>query len=137
MKFKLHQVLFDGKQCLVWLDDRFLPGHHQTLRQRLSPFFPEVHDELTKSWRASYSSRICLSTSATLTSVDGAEEKGYEHLAPLDESEAAHLCPPIAIGWKARATHPSMPCRATSALAGRAYSVPGQVASALHLMAVL
>ncbi len=50
---------------------------------------------------------------------------------------AAYLCPPTAIGWKARASHPSKPCRATSALAGRAYSVAGQAASALHSMAVL
>ncbi len=50
---------------------------------------------------------------------------------------AAHLCLPTAIGWKARASHPSKPCRATSALAGRAYSAAGQAASALHSMAVL
>ncbi len=47
-----------------------------------------------------------------LTSVDGAEKKGYEHL------------PPQVSG------------RATSALAGHAYSVAGQAASALHSMAV-
>ncbi len=70
-------------------------------------------------------------------SVDGAEEKGYEHLPPLDESVATHFCPPTAIGWKARASHPSKPCRATSALAGRAYSAAGQAASVLHSMAVL
>ncbi len=67
-----------------------------------------------------------------LTSVDGAEETGYKHLPPLDESVAAHLCLPMAIGWKARATHPSKPCRATSALAEHAYSAAGQSASALH-----
>ncbi len=50
---------------------------------------------------------------------------------------AAHLCPPTAIGWKARSSHPSKLCRATSALAGHAYSVAGQAASALHSMAVL
>ncbi len=55
----------------------------------------------------------------------------------LDESVAAHLCPPMAIGWNARASHPSKPCRATSALDGRAYSAAGQEASALHSMAVL
>ncbi len=27
------------------LDEWFLPGRHQTLHQRTSPFFPEVHDE--------------------------------------------------------------------------------------------
>ncbi len=50
---------------------------------------------------------------------------------------AAHLCPPTAIGWKAKASHPSKPCRATSTLAGRAYSAAGQAASVLHSMAVL
>ncbi len=58
------------------LDEWFLPGRHQALRQRCSPFFPEVHGELTKSWRAPYSSRLRSSASAALTSVDGAEEKG-------------------------------------------------------------
>ncbi len=31
------------------LDEWFLPGRHQALRQRSSPFLPEVHDEFTKS----------------------------------------------------------------------------------------
>ncbi len=50
---------------------------------------------------------------------------------------AAHLCPPTAIGWKARSSHPSKPCRATSGLVGRAYSAAGQAASALHSVAVI
>ncbi len=87
------------------LNKCFLPGRHQVLRRRSFPFFSEVHDELTKSWRAPYSSRIHPSASVALTSVDGAEDKVYEHLPPLDESVAAHLCPPTAIGWKARASH--------------------------------
>ncbi len=119
------------------LDELFLPGHRQDPCQRASPFFPEVHDEITRSWRAPYSSRLRASSSSALTSVDGAEEKGYGSLPPLDESVAAHLCPPMAIGWKAKAAHPSKPCRMTSALAGRAYSSAGQAASALHSMAVL
>lgn len=44
---------------------------------------------------------------------------------------AAHLCPPSAQGLNAK------PCRTISALAGRAYSAPGQAGSALHTMAVL
>ncbi len=39
------------------LDKWFLPGCHQAPRQRSSPFFPEVHDELTKSWRTP--TRLC------------------------------------------------------------------------------
>ncbi len=30
----------------------FLLGRRQAPRQRASPFFPEIHDEITKSWRA-------------------------------------------------------------------------------------
>ncbi len=107
------------------LDECFLPGRHQALRQHSFPFFPEVHNELTELWCASYLSRIHPSALVALTFVDGAEEKWYEHLLPLDESVAAHLCPPTAIGWKARASHPSKPCRAISALTGHAYSVAG------------
>ncbi len=53
------------------------------------------------------------SASAALTSVDGTEEKRYERLPPLDESVAAHLCPPMAIRWKARASHPFKLCICT------------------------
>ncbi len=45
------------------------------------------------------------SFSSALTLVDGTEEKGYNSLPPLDESVAAYLCPPAAIGWKAKAAH--------------------------------
>ncbi len=58
------------------LDEWFLPARQQAPRRHSSPFFPEVHDELTKSWCAPYSSQICSSASFALTSVDGAEEKG-------------------------------------------------------------
>ncbi len=114
------------------LDEWFLPGCRQAPQQRPSPFFPEVHDELTRSWRSPYSARLRTSASSALTTVDGAEEKGYERMPQLDESVAAHLCPPTAIGWKAKASHPSKPCRTTSALAGRSYASAGQAASALH-----
>ncbi len=107
-------------------------------RQALRPsFFPEVHDELTRSWRSPYSARLRTSASSALTIIDGAEEKRYERMPQLDESVAAHLCPPTAISWKAKASHPSKSCRTTSALAGRSYASAGQAASALHTMAVL
>ncbi len=80
------------------LDEWFLPGRHQAPRQRASPFFPNVHDEINKSCREPYSFRLRVSSSSALTSVDGAEEKGYDSLPPLDESVAAHICLPTAIG---------------------------------------
>ncbi len=62
------------------LDEWFLPRRQQATRQRSSPFFLKVHDELTKLWRAPYSSRIRPSASSALTSIDGAEKR-YELLS--------------------------------------------------------
>ncbi len=92
--------------CRMVLVEWFLPGWRQAPRQRASPFFQKVHDELTKSWLALYSACLRTPASSALSSVDGAKEKGYEKLPPLDESVATHLCMPIAIGWKAKVAHP-------------------------------
>ncbi len=61
--------------------------------------------------------------------------KGIWEDASAGWAVAAHLCPPTAIGWKAKSNHPSKPCRTTSALAGRSYASAGQAASVLHSMA--
>ncbi len=105
----------------VWMSGS-CQGRRQAPRQRSSPFFPEVHDELTRSWCSPYSAHLCTSASSALTIVDGAEEKGYEKMPPLDESVAMHLCPPSAIDWKAKTAHSSKPCRTTAALAGHSYA---------------
>ncbi len=67
---------------------------------------------------------------------NGAEDKGYCKLPPLEEVVAAHLLPPLSSGLKA-AVHPLKPCSMTSALANRAYAAAGQAGSALHMMSVL
>ncbi|ROK16088.1 hypothetical protein DPX16_22706 [Anabarilius grahami] len=118
------------------LDEWFLPGRRHAPPQRAAPFFPEVHDELTKSWHAPYSARLHPPASHTLISIDGAEQKGYEKLPLLYEAVSANLCPSAAIGWKTKVAHPSKPYSTTSALAGWAYSSAGQAASALHTVAV-
>ncbi len=111
------------------LDEWFLPGRSQAPCQWASPFFPEDHSELTKSWHAPYLACLSSNSCSALSSVDGTEEKGYEKMPPLNEAVTAHLCLPTAFGWKAKVAHPSNPCRRTSALAGRAYSSAGQTAS--------
>lgn len=55
----------------------------------------------------------------------------------MEEAVAVHLCPPTALGWKMRASHPLKPCRTTSVLASKAFAADGQGGSALHTMAVL
>ncbi len=57
------------------LDECFLPGHHQALRQPSSPFFSEVYDELMKSSAngpsacGSKRSRACTSTCLEMLTV--------------------------------------------------------------------
>ncbi len=64
----------------------------------LVSLLPQSSYELTILWHAPHSSRMRPSASAALTSVNDAEEKGYEHLPHLNESVAAHIFPPTAIG---------------------------------------
>ncbi|KAI2647602.1 ORF V: Enzymatic polyprotein [Labeo rohita] len=113
-------------------------GRKDTPR-RPGPFFPEVHDEIAKSWNVLLTSRVHNPGSFLLSSVDGADRAGYAKLPPVEEAVAAHLCPAAATNWRVRnnASLPSKPCRATANFAGKAFSTAGQAASALHVMAIL
>ncbi|CAM4657092.1 unnamed protein product [Leuciscus chuanchicus] len=118
------------------LDGCFLPGRRSTPHTRPAPFLPELHEEPTKSWKAPFSARLRSTVSSMLSLVDGAKDKGYLCIPPVEEPVATHLCPPSA-GWQSHPSLPSKACRTTSALIGRAYTAAGQAASALHTMAVL
>ncbi|KAI2656961.1 Transposon Ty3-G Gag-Pol polyprotein [Labeo rohita] len=112
------------------LDEWFLPGRRQALAS--GPLRSSL-----RSTRNSPDPGAPPTQRACVPRLPPPSHKGYEKLPPLDESVAAHLCPPTAIGWKTKASHPSKPCRTTSALAVRAYTSAGQAASALHSMAIL
>jgi hypothetical protein len=57
----------------------------------LVPFFPEVHEELTRAWMAPFSARNHLSS---LTTLDGGAVKGYEAIPPVEQSVAMqHILP--------------------------------------------
>ena len=118
------------------LDGCFLTSGRQAPASRPAPFLPELHDELAKSWNAPVSARLRSPASSTLSRVDGATEKGYDRIPPVEQAVAAHLCPPSA-RWRSKTALPSKACRTTSAFVSRAFSAAGQAASALHTMAVL
>ncbi len=92
------------------------------------PFFPDVHDQLVKTWSAPQSAHVHSATQAMFSQVDGAEAYGYVCMPPVEETVAAHL---------SDISLPSKPCRMTAHLASKAYSSAGEGASALHAMAVL
>ncbi|KAI2666099.1 ORF V: Enzymatic polyprotein [Labeo rohita] len=118
------------------LDDWFLGGSRGTAALSPVPFFPEVHEELVRTWRAPHSSRPRPSSSP-LASLDGGAARGYEAVPQVERAVAVHLCPPGAATWRDRPHLPSRACEFSSALAGRTYRAAGQAATALHAMATL
>ncbi len=120
------------------LDDWFLgAGRGSQPRSALVPFFPEVHEELTKSWMAPFTARSRSSASSILTTLDGGVARGYAGIPQVERAIAVHLCPRNAATWRNRPRLPSKACKLTAALADKAYSAAGQAASALHAMAIL
>ncbi len=100
-----------------WLVDWFLGAAHSS--QPCSapvPFFPEVHEELTKSWMAPFMARSSSSVPSVLATLDGGAARGYAEVAQVERAIAGHLCPRNE---------------------AKAYSAMGQAASALHAMAIL
>ncbi|KAI2645082.1 ORF V: Enzymatic polyprotein [Labeo rohita] len=121
-----------------WLDDWFL-GAARAGSQLPAPvpFFPEVHEEVTKPWMAPFSTRSRSGPSSILTTLDGGVAKGYVELPPVEWSVAMQLCPKTANSWWGNPRLPSRACKFSSSLAGKAYTACGEATSALHAMALL
>ncbi len=66
------------------------------------PFFPEVHEELTKSWMAPFTARSRMSTSSILITLDGGVATGYVGIPQVERAIAVHLCPRNAATWRNR-----------------------------------
>ncbi|KAL0153588.1 hypothetical protein M9458_051068 [Cirrhinus mrigala] len=120
------------------LDDWFLGrGRDSRPRSAPVPFFPEVHEELTKSWKAPLSARPRCANSPSLTTLDGGPARGYTEVPQVERAIAMHLCPQNAASWRGCPRLPSRACKFSSTLVARAYAASGQAASALHAMAIL
>ncbi len=57
------------------------------------PFFPEMHEELTKSWMAPFTARSRSSVSSVLTTPDGGAARGYAGIPQVERAVAVLLCP--------------------------------------------
>ncbi len=99
------------------------------------PFFPEVHEELTGTWKAPFTARNHASGPSSLTTLDGGAAKGYTRIPPVERAVAMQLCPNST--WRGEPSLPSRACKHSSDLTGRAYQACGEAASALHAMALL
>ncbi len=120
------------------LDDWFLRAMRGSQpRSALVPFFPEVHEELTKSWMAPFTARSRSSVSSVLTTLDGGAARGSMGIPQVERTVAVHLRPRNATTWRNRPHLPSKACKLTACCAAKAYSAAGQAASLLHAMAIL
>ncbi len=71
------------------LDDWFLgAGRGSQPRPAPVPFFPEVHEELTKSWMAPFTARSPSSASSILTTLDGGVARGYAGIPQVERAIA-------------------------------------------------
>ncbi len=74
------------------LDDWFLgAGRSSQPHPTPVPFFPEVHEELTKSWMAPFMARSCSSVSSVLTTLDGGAARGYAGIPQVERAEMPPL----------------------------------------------
>ncbi len=119
------------------LDDWFLGAQAERRQPPPVPFFPEVHEEMTRSWKAPFSARNRPSTSSVLTTLDGGAAQVYVEVPPVERAIAMQLCPQGAAAWRGNPRLPSRACKFSSALTAKAYGAAGQAASALHAMALL
>ncbi|KAL0173928.1 hypothetical protein M9458_029896, partial [Cirrhinus mrigala] len=120
------------------LDDWFLgSGRDPKPRSSPVPFFPEVHEELTKSWKAPLSAHSRYANSPSLTTLDGSPARGYTEVPQVERVIAMHLCPQNAAARRGRPRLPSRACKFSSALVAKACAASVQAASTLHAMAIL
>ncbi|XP_077057746.1 uncharacterized protein LOC143710638 [Siphateles boraxobius] len=119
------------------LDDWFLGAAAASRPQPAPiPFFPDVHDEISKSWKTPMSSRDRSLISSAFPPLDGAAARGYTGLPPVERSVAMQLCPQSASS-RGEPKHPSKACRFSSTLVAKSYRAAGQAAASLHAMATL
>ncbi len=119
------------------LDERFLSGANSKPERRKLPFFGDLHQEISRSWKQPFSSCLSNAAAADFTNLVGSVEQGYTAMPVVEDTLASHLSPSLAPSWKSRPLLPSKPCRTTFALIGKSYIAAGQVDMALHTMAIL
>jgi hypothetical protein len=117
------------------LDERFLPSRAQPPRRCL-PFLPDLHTEVSRSWKRPASYRVFSPQTSTYSNISGAKFYGYGAMPKAEETLASHLSAESSSSLKAPAL-PTKPLRNTSALVGKAYSAAGQASACLHTMSIL
>ncbi|XP_056607200.1 uncharacterized protein LOC130425144 [Triplophysa dalaica] len=118
------------------LDDRYFTESQVQPPCRNLPFFPDLHTELSKTWKNPYSAHAFKPSTSIYSSIVGLQEHGYGAMPKVEEKLVGLLSPSTAPPGRKPAL-PSRMCRNTSSLVGRAYAAAGQAGASLHTMALL
>ncbi|ROL50305.1 hypothetical protein DPX16_15134 [Anabarilius grahami] len=117
------------------LDERFLPARSLPQRRGL-PFFPDLHAEVSRSWKRPVQHRVFSPQTSVYSNIVGLRQHGYAAMPRVEETLAGYLSPASASSLKAP-TLPTKPLKTTSSLVGKAYAAAGQAAACLHTMSLL
>ncbi len=115
------------------LDERFLSGLNSRPELRKLPFFSDLHQEISRSWKQPFSSHLTNAAATDFTNLVGSVEQGYTAIPVVEDTLASHISPSLAPSWKSRPLLPTKPWRTTSL----SYIATGQAGMALHTMAIL
>ncbi len=95
------------------------------------PFFPEVHEQFTSSWKTPFTARNKSWSSSPLTTLDGGAALGYTGVPSVERTVAMQLCPTAATALRGEPCLPLRTCLYSSGLTSSAYRACGEAASAL------
>ncbi len=73
------------------LDERFLSGPNSRPERRKLPFFSDLHQEISRSWKQPFSSRLTNAAAADFTNLVGSVEQGYTAILVVEDTLASHL----------------------------------------------
>lgn len=105
------------------LDECFLQSKAQPLHCGLT-FFPDLHTDLSKSWKWPFSSHLLSPTVHNYASIVGFKENDYGMMPRVEETLAAYLSPDAASSLIAP-TLPTKSCCTTSLLVYKVYMAAG------------
>lgn len=75
----------------------FLPSRAPAQPRKPLPFFQDLHQEVSRSWKQTFSARISNPPAADFAIVSNMAEHGYAVMAVVEEILAAHLTPNSAL----------------------------------------
>ncbi len=81
------------------LDERFLSGSNSKPEWRKLPFFGDLHQEISRSWKQPFSSRLTNAAAADFTNLVVSVEQGYTAMPVVEDTLASHLSSPL---WRLR-----------------------------------